>query len=218
MRQAESRRCCQNHRPVGRSPSGCKTFRKLLRPPFRWSFRKSIGLVPPRKGDSERGRKLFSADGLGCAKCHAILAHQKGGGAPSLSGAAQRFTLAHLVESILLPNQQVAPLFAATTIVTDEGRSYVGLVIEENKQEVVLLLPTAVRQVVPTRAIETRRTQPASPMPSGLVKTPAGAWRPACVSAKPRSEGPLSRPTSSPEDAHRDPTNSVKDDHCAWHL
>ena len=126
-----------------------------------------------RKGDAERGRKLFSADALGCVKCHAILANQRGGGGPSLSGAAQRFTVAHLVESILAPDKQVASIFAATTIVTDDGRSVSGLVVEESEKELVLLLPTAVRRSIAKNTIEVRKPQPTSPMPGGLVKTTA---------------------------------------------
>src|SRR6185369_16451975 len=50
-----------------------------------------------RTGNAERGRKLFSADALGCVKCHAIRPNQKGGGGPSLAGAAGRFTVPHVV-------------------------------------------------------------------------------------------------------------------------
>ena len=44
--------------------------------------------------------------------------------------------------------------------------------VEENDTDLVLLLPTAARQVVAKSEIETRKLQPTSPMPSGLVKTP----------------------------------------------
>ncbi len=124
-------------------------------------------------GDPNRGRKLFGADALGCVKCHAVLEHQQGGGAPSLAGAAKRFTSAHLVESILTPSKQVAPIFGTTTVVTDAGQSLSGLLVEEDDTRIVLLLPTAVRQEVLKRDIEARRLHSASPMPSGLVKTPA---------------------------------------------
>ncbi len=124
-------------------------------------------------GDAQRGRKLFGADALGCVKCHAITANQKGGGATSLAGANQRFTVAHLVESVILPNKQVAPIFGTTTIVTDDGKSLSGLIVEENDREIVLLLPTAQRQAVLKSAIEERKLQATSPMPAGLVKTPA---------------------------------------------
>jgi putative heme-binding domain-containing protein len=126
-----------------------------------------------KSGDAERGRRLFGADALGCVKCHAVLPNQKGGGAPSLAGAKQRFTVAHLVESVLAPGKTVAPVFGTTTIVTADGQSLSGLVVEENDEQVVLLLPTAIRKAVAKSDIEARKLQNASPMPSGLVKTPA---------------------------------------------
>src|SRR5262249_17502591 len=126
-----------------------------------------------RRGDVERGRKLFSADALGCAKCHAVQSTQRGGGGPSLALAAQRFTIAHLVESILAPDKQVAPIFASTSIVTDEGRIVSGLVVEENERQICLLLPTATREWIDKSSVEARKSQATSPMPGGLVKTPA---------------------------------------------
>ncbi|HJT79016.1 MAG TPA: c-type cytochrome, partial [Gemmataceae bacterium] len=48
-----------------------------------------------RRGDTAEGRKLFGT--LGCVKCHAITAGQKGGGAPSLTEAGKRFTVPYLV-------------------------------------------------------------------------------------------------------------------------
>ncbi len=124
-------------------------------------------------GDAERGRKLFSADALGCAKCHAILPNQASGGGPSLADARRRFTISQLVESIMLPSKQVAPIFATTSIITDEGKSLAGLVVDENDARLALLLPTAARLEVPKKNVEARKLQATSPMPHGLVRTPA---------------------------------------------
>jgi putative heme-binding domain-containing protein len=79
----------------------------------------------------------------------------------------------HVVESILAPSKQVADVFGTTTLVTADGRSLAGLVVEENDERLVLLLPTAVREEVAKRDVEARKQQPVSPMPAGLVKTPA---------------------------------------------
>ncbi|QDU59850.1 Trehalose utilization [Planctomycetes bacterium Pan216] len=124
------------------------------------------------KGNAERGRKLFGADGLGCVKCHGILPNQAAGGAPSLADARRRFAVAHLVESILAPNKQVAPLFRSTMIVTTDGDPISGLVVGEEDEVVHLLLPNATRRSIRKDEIEVRRLQKTSPMPAGLVKTP----------------------------------------------
>ena len=124
------------------------------------------------EGNAERGRKLFSVDGLACVKCHGDLKGRSGRGAPSLADAGKRFTVPYLVESILLPSKRVATLFRATLLVTEAGKTITGLVVEENKQQLVLLLPNGTKQTVRKDKIEMRKIQSVSPMPVGLVKTP----------------------------------------------
>jgi len=123
-----------------------------------------------RTGNAQQGRHLFGT--LGCVKCHAVTAGQPGGGAPNLSEAGRRFTIAHLVESILLPNSRVADPFRTTVLVTGQGTSLQGLVVGETQQYVDLLCPDTTRKRVARDTIEARRLSPLSPMPVGLVKTP----------------------------------------------
>lgn len=123
-------------------------------------------------GDAARGRKLFGADALGCVKCHAIAPAQTVAGGPSLSGARNRFTVAHLVESILTPSRQVAPVFRASTIITSDGKIHTGLVLSEDKLRLELLQPDATRIQLAKGLIDERGWQEPSPMPAGLVKTP----------------------------------------------
>src|SRR5262249_26033220 len=63
-----------------------------------------------KKGDAARGKKLFAAESLGCAKCHAATASQAGGGGPSLADAGKRFTVPYLVESVLAPSKVISPV------------------------------------------------------------------------------------------------------------
>src|SRR4029077_15226977 len=91
-------------------------------------------------GDAERGRKLFGSNGLSCVKCHAITADGAATGGPSLADAAKRFTVAHLVESVLLPNKTISPVFKATLIVTKQGKPYIGLVTSETGESIEMIL------------------------------------------------------------------------------
>ena len=122
------------------------------------------------RGDAARGRRLFGT--LGCAKCHAVAADQKGGGAPGLADARKRFTVPYLVESVLLPSKQVADPFRATTLVTAKGAAHTGLVVNETPDSLEILLPDATRRTLRKADIETREVSAVSPMPAGLVKTP----------------------------------------------
>jgi putative heme-binding domain-containing protein len=123
-----------------------------------------------KRGDAANGRRLFGA--LACAKCHAIAAGQAGGGAPSLTDIKKRFTVPHVVESILLPSKQVAEPFRASRIELKSGQSISGLIVAEQADQIEVLLPDATRKTIAKKEIEERTITPTSPMPAGLVKTP----------------------------------------------
>lgn len=129
-------------------------------------------LEEAKTGDIARGKKLFSAEGLGCAKCHAIRADQPVTGGPSLAETAKRFTIPHLVESVLAPSRMVSPVFKATLIINKDGKQASGLVIGETGEKLELLLPDAKRVTFAKSDIEETKLQDISPMPAGLVKHP----------------------------------------------
>ncbi|MCX7422800.1 MAG: c-type cytochrome, partial [Planctomycetia bacterium] len=129
-------------------------------------------LAEAKTGDIARGKKLFSAEGLGCAKCHAIRADQPVTGGPSLAETAKRFTIPHLVESVLAPSRMVSPVFKATLVITKDGKQSSGLVIGETGEKLELLLPDAKRVTFAKSDIEETKLQDISPMPAGLVKQP----------------------------------------------
>ncbi|HJT79514.1 MAG TPA: HEAT repeat domain-containing protein, partial [Gemmataceae bacterium] len=123
------------------------------------------------QGDAKHGRQLFGA--LGCVKCHAITADAGVTGGPSLAEARKRFTVPYVVESVLLPSKQVSPLFRATFIATERGQTYTGLVTAETGDKLELLLSDTTRKTIARSDIAERRPLDTSPMPQGLVKTPA---------------------------------------------
>lgn len=122
------------------------------------------------EGNVEQGRKLFEA--IGCVKCHAVKADAALTGGPSLADAAKRFTVAYLVESVLLPSKQVSPVFRATAVVTKDGLQLSGLVVGETADKIELLQTDAKRVTIAKTEIESRQTQDLSPMPQGVVKRP----------------------------------------------
>jgi putative heme-binding domain-containing protein len=121
------------------------------------------------RGNPVRGRRLFAAEGLGCAKCHAMDVGIAAG--PSLAAAGGRFTADYIAESVLMPSKTMSPVFKATTIVTKNGRSQTGLIVSETADAITLLLPDASQVKIPLGDIEERVPQDVSPMPAGLVQT-----------------------------------------------
>jgi putative heme-binding domain-containing protein len=129
-------------------------------------------LAAVKEGDPIRGKKLFSGDMLGCAKCHAATPTAASSGGPSLADAGKRFTVPYLVESVLAPSMVVSPVFKASTIVTNDGKVTTGLVISETADILELLLPDTKKQTIAKRDIEERKPADVSAMPAGVVKTP----------------------------------------------
>ena len=123
-----------------------------------------------REGDKTQGKKLF--DAAGCGKCHSIRAEDAGGGGPSLADVRKRFTIPYLVESVLLPNKQVSPVFRATAVLTTDGRPFTGLLLGETAEKIELLLADTKRISLLKSEIEEREVKDLSPMPRSLLKTP----------------------------------------------
>ena len=124
-----------------------------------------------KTADPVRGKKLFAGEALGCAKCHSAAADDNVTGGPSLAESGKRFTLAYLVESILLPNQQVSPAFKSSLILDVDGNVVDGLVIEETKDSVTVMKSDTTRVTIAKDDIEEKKESKISAMPAGLVKT-----------------------------------------------
>ncbi len=122
-------------------------------------------------GDIKKGQELFIE--RGCAVCHEIKPGDKGGGGPSLAGAGSRFNVAYLVESVMTPNKTVAPMFRWTLVHLKDDEEIAGLVTGETGDEIDLLLPSAIHRTVKKNAIASREIQDRSPMPEGMIQTPA---------------------------------------------
>ncbi len=124
-----------------------------------------------KQGDVIRGKKLFAAESLGCAKCHAATATQAGGGGPSLADAGKRFTVPYLVESVLAPNKVISPVFKSSVITTNDGKVITGLVVSETSDKLEVLQPDTKRISLNKNDVEERKLGDTSAMPHGIVKT-----------------------------------------------
>ncbi len=119
-------------------------------------------------GDALHGREIFAdLKGVGCVKCHAV----GGVGAkigPDLTGIGARYPRAELIRSVLEPSNRVAAGYQVTTIVTDTGKIYSGI-IKSDGQDVVEMVDVEGRVVsIAAAEIEERSASSLSLMPSGL--------------------------------------------------
>ena len=114
-------------------------------------------------GDAKAGKEIIDAGGLGqCLVCHKIKG--KGGdAAPDLSsiGLKER---AYLLESLILPQAQIATGFGITSIALNDGAVVAGAVITETPTTLVVRTPDGSETTLAVANIASR-TPPVSAMP-----------------------------------------------------
>jgi quinoprotein glucose dehydrogenase len=119
-------------------------------------------------GDVSRGRQVFFAkEEVSCVRCHQ--AEGKGGDVgPKLDGIAATRDARTLLEAVVHPNARVADGYATTVIVTDEGRTFSGIVVAETADTVTLKLPDGKTEAIAATSVDERASGPSS-MPADLA-------------------------------------------------
>lgn len=89
-------------------------------------------------GDLERGRQLFHQTAtVQCRTCHRI-GGQGGEIGPDLSTIGKKLNRNKLLESILQPSKEIDPKWATWMVESSSGRVYVGLLMEQSGEKVVI--------------------------------------------------------------------------------
>jgi putative heme-binding domain-containing protein len=114
-------------------------------------------------GDAKAGALVFKKV---CAQCHKIY----GAGAdvgPDLTHNG-RSTFGQLLSNVFDPSLVIGPGYQTTTVVTNDGRSLTGLVVENNDQRMVLKLPGGEQSTVPRANVSYVSVSKLSMMPEGI--------------------------------------------------
>jgi putative heme-binding domain-containing protein len=121
------------------------------------------------RGDASRGAVLFFQPFMNCAKCHDGESTSRLG--PDLSKLGKEGTPEHLVESLLTPSKAIRKGYESTTLLTNDGRTLVGIIVDEKEGKLRLVDPAAGDAPVSISLadIEKRSTTNRSLMPEGLV-------------------------------------------------
>lgn len=120
------------------------------------------------KGDAARGELVFRRADVNCMKCHSV---SGGGGSigPDLSPIGGTSPIDYVVNSILNPNLAIKELYVTRNIITSEGQSFSGIVVDRNDQQVKLKDASGSIITIPTADIE-QEAEGQSLMPQGLTK------------------------------------------------
>jgi putative heme-binding domain-containing protein len=142
-------------------------------------------LVPPRPadtagwqaaakqgGDTDNGRRVFAlATGGRCYVCHQA-DHRGGQVGPDLTGIGRAMDRAKIVESILEPSKEVAPLYVSTVVELKNGDTISGVGLPEPGANWVSLADASgKRHRINADDVVSRRPEKLSVMPEGLAES-----------------------------------------------
>jgi putative membrane-bound dehydrogenase-like protein len=120
------------------------------------------------KGDAARGEMVFRRADLGCLKCHAV---NKAGGniGPDLGPVGAASPLDYIITSVLDPSASIKEEYLTKVITTSNGQIVTGIVVERNKNVVVLKDATGKLVRIPVSKIE-EEANGKSLMPDGITR------------------------------------------------
>ncbi len=120
-------------------------------------------------GNAERGRKIFfERSANSCVRCHKI-GGQGGEVGPDLSKIGGQQKREYLLESIVLPDRQIAKGFDPVVLVTESGKVHAGIIKGDDGKDVRLMTAEGTIVVIPKSEIE-EQVRGHSSMPEDLIK------------------------------------------------
>lgn len=119
--------------------------------------------VAPEAGDPTRGRSLFGSSG--CGGCHRIRG-EGGLAGPDLTNVGQIRSPHHLREAILNPGADVRQRYWVVELVTDEGKSMGGFLMNEDTYSVQFMDSSGHLQSYSKSGLKSFKVEKISKMPS----------------------------------------------------
>ncbi|HSU69001.1 MAG TPA: PVC-type heme-binding CxxCH protein [Tepidisphaeraceae bacterium] len=130
------------------------------------AWQKILAAAP---GDPDAGRRIFfHPAGPGCFRCHMLEGRGRAIG-PDLTMIGHSQTKEHVLESILDPSREIAPLYTLWTIKTKTGDAITGMLLRRDGQaNEVYVDATGQETTVKEPTVTDRIMRPESLMPVGL--------------------------------------------------
>lgn len=81
---------------------------------------------------------MFFQQQMACAKCHSVGGTLPSTLGPDLATLVNETTDETIVESVLMPSKVIRKGFESVTLLTNEGKSVVGILVERTTEKVVI--------------------------------------------------------------------------------
>jgi putative heme-binding domain-containing protein len=123
------------------------------------------------QGDAARGAVVFFQQHMACSKCHTVHEPQASPLGPDLTKLGKEASDAFLVEAVLSPSKVIRKGFEAITLITTDGKTWNGLLVEQSPEKQVIrnLARNGELTSFPAAEIESTKPHPLSIMPAGQV-------------------------------------------------
>ncbi len=122
-------------------------------------------LLQQRHGDAQQGEAVFKKV---CAQCHKIYGEGQDVG-PDIT-VNGRGSFDQLLSNVLDPSLVVGAGYQARLVVTNDGRTLTGLLVEDNPQRIVLKEQGGKLDTIPRAEVDSVTVSKLSLMPEGLEK------------------------------------------------
>ena len=139
----------------------------------KWTLDEVLPLVNQglKERDFDRGRSMFAA--ANCFACHRF-AGEGGANGPDLSGAAGRFSVRDLLESIVDPSKTISDQYQAVVITTTEGKTVTGRIVNLSNDNMMIntdMLNPGGSTSIKRSTVESMEPSKLSMMPTSLLDT-----------------------------------------------
>jgi len=91
-----------------------------------------------RDGDAARGAVVFFQHQMACSRCHSVGDARPSTLGPDLAKLGKEATDELLVEAVLLPSKVIRKEYESVTVLTNDGKSLSGLLVEQTKEKLVI--------------------------------------------------------------------------------
>jgi putative heme-binding domain-containing protein len=154
-----------------RKPFKPKELPKPQGPGKDWTTADVLALEPKLKDRSfYNGQKMFAA--ARCVVCHRFYG-EGGATGPDMTQSAGRFSYKDMAEAILEPSKVISDQYRASVVFTNDGQTYTGKVVSEDKGAITVLIdPEDSTKVKEIKRADLDEVKPSatSLMPNDLLK------------------------------------------------
>ena len=134
----------------------------------RWSFQEILDYLngpEASQGSAQRGKAVFAK--AQCIKCHRYGTEGEGIG-PDLTTVSQRVQKKENLESVIYPSHTISDQYASKIVITNDGRSFMGIVGDSGADAIVVLEPSGEKRIIKKDNVDEMQSSSQSAMPEGL--------------------------------------------------